>query len=148
MENNCEPNADGTSARVNVPPTYEAERPGLATIFEAEKELMGYLYLAIAIAGEVAATAALKESAEFTKLVPSMIVIVGYATAFFFLALTLRTIPVGIAYAIWAGSGIALITIIGAVRFNEIPDLPAIIGLALIVTGVVVLETMSRMTAH
>ena len=90
---------------------------------------MGYVYLAIAIGAEVVGTLALKASAEFTKLIPSMMVIVGYAIAFFFLALAFRTIPVGIAYAVWGGVGIGLIVIAGAVLFNEIPDLPAIIGL-------------------
>ena len=109
---------------------------------------MGYLYLTIAIVAEVAGTSALKGSAEFTKLVPSIVVVVGYAIAFFFLALTLRTIPVGIAYAIWGGAGIALIVIAGAVLFNEIPDLPAIIGVGLILAGVVIVNTMSLTTAH
>ena len=109
---------------------------------------MGYLYLVIAVVAEVAATSALKGSAEFTKLVPSMVVVMGYATAFFFLALTLRTIPVGIAYAVWGGAGIALIVIAGAVLFNEIPDLPAIVGVGLILAGVVIVNTMSLTTAH
>ena len=101
---------------------------------------MGYLYLAIAIVAEVARTVALKASVEFTRLVPSVIVVVGYAIAFFFLALTFRTIPVGIAYALWGGVGIALIVIAGAVLFNEIPDTPAIIGLGLIVIGAVIVS--------
>jgi small multidrug resistance pump len=94
---------------------------------------MGYLYLAIAIVAEVAGTVALKASSEFTKPVPSVVVVVGYAVAFFVLALTFRTIPVGIAYAVWGGAGIALIVIASAVLFNEI--LPAIVGLGLIVGG-------------
>jgi small multidrug resistance pump len=109
---------------------------------------MGYLYLAVAIVAEVAGTAALKASAEFTKLAPSIVVAVGYAIAFFFLALTFRTIPVGIAYAVWGGAGIALIVIAGAVLFNEIPDLPAIVGVGLILAGVVIVNTMSLTTAH
>jgi small multidrug resistance pump len=109
---------------------------------------MGYLYLAIAIVAEVIGTSALKASAEFTRLVPSIIVVVGYAVAFFFLSLTLRTIPVGIAYAIWAGAGIALIVTVGALWFQEIPDLPAIVGVALIVAGVVIVNTMSHTTVH
>ena len=80
---------------------------------------MGYVYLAIAIGAEVVGTLALKASAEFTKLIPSMMVIVGYAIAFFFLALAFRTIAVGIAYAVWGGVGIGLIVIAGAVLFNE-----------------------------
>jgi small multidrug resistance pump len=109
---------------------------------------MGYLYLAIAIIAEVIGTSALKASAEFTRLVPSIIVVVGYAVAFFFLSLTLRTIPVGIAYAIWAGAGIALIVAVGAVWFQEVPDLPAIVGVTMIVAGVVIVNTMSRTSVH
>ena len=109
---------------------------------------MGYLYLAIAIVAEVVGTLALKASAEFTKLIPSMMVIVGYAIAFFFLALAFRTIPVGIAYAVWGGVGIGLIVIAGAVLFNESPDLPAIIGLGLILVGAVIVNTMSLTTVH
>ena len=109
---------------------------------------MGYLYLVIAVVAEVAGTSALKGSAEFTKLVPSIVVVVGYGIAFFFLALTFRTIPIGIAYAIWGGAGIALIVIAGAVLFDEIPDLPAIVGVGLILAGVVIVNTMSLTTAH
>ena len=109
---------------------------------------MSYVYLAIAIVAEVAGTAALKASEEFTRLFPTVIVVVGYAIAFFFLSLTLRTIPVGIAYAIWAGAGIALIVTAGAVLFRQIPDLPAIIGVTLIVAGVVIVNTMSQTAVH
>jgi small multidrug resistance pump len=109
---------------------------------------MGYLYLAIAIVAEVTGTVALKASVEFTKLVPSIIVVVGYAIAFFFLALTFRTIPVGIAYAVWGGIGIGLIVIASAVLYKEIPDLPAIIGLALIVVGTLIANTTSLTAAH
>ena len=109
---------------------------------------MGYLYLMIAIVAEVTGTAALKASAEFTRLLPSVVVVAGYAIAFFFLALTFRTIPVGIAYAIWGGAGLALIVIVGAVLFNEIPDLPAIVGVGLILAGVVIVNTLSVTTAH
>lgn len=77
---------------------------------------MAYIYLAIAIIAEVAATMALKASAEFTRLLPSLVVVVGYGTAFYFLTLVLRSIPVGITYAIWAGLGIVLVTIQG--RFS------------------------------
>jgi len=77
-----------------------------------------------------------------------MVVIVAYTIAFFFLALTLRTIPVGIAYAVWGGVGMALVVIAGAVLFNEVPDLPAIIGVGLILMGVVIVNTMSATTAY
>jgi small multidrug resistance pump len=97
---------------------------------------------------EVIATSALKSSEEFTRLWPSVIVVVGYAVAFYFLSLVLKTIPVGIAYAIWAGLGIVLIALIGAVVFKQIPDLPAIIGMGLIVAGLVVINVFSNMVAH
>lgn len=109
---------------------------------------MSYVYLAIAIVAEVAGTSALKASEEFTRLVPSVIVVAGYAIAFFFLSLTLRTMPVGIAYAIWAGAGIALIVGVGAVVFRQVPDLPAMVGVGLIVAGVVIVNTMSQTTVH
>ena len=109
---------------------------------------MSYAYLAIAIVAEVIGTSALKASEEFTRLVPSLIVIVGYMVAFFFLSLTLRTMPVGIAYAIWAGAGIALIVVASAVLFQQLPDLPAVIGLTLIVAGVVIVNTMSQTSPH
>ena len=100
------------------------------------------------IVAEVIATSALKSSEEFTRLWPSVIVVVGYAVAFYFLSLVLKTIPVGIAYAIWAGLGIVLIALIGAVVFKQIPDLPAIIGMGLIVAGLVVINVFSNMVAH
>jgi small multidrug resistance pump len=109
---------------------------------------MSYAYLAIAIVAEVIGTSALKASEEFTRLVPSVIVIIGNMVAFFFLSLTLRTMPVGIAYAIWAGAGIALIVVASAVLFQQLPDLPAVIGLTLIVAGVVIVNTMSQTSPH
>jgi small multidrug resistance pump len=81
-------------------------------------------------------------------LVPSIAVVVGHAVALFFLALALRTIPVGIAYAVWGGVGMALMVIAGAVLFNEMPDLPAIIGVGLILAGVVIVNTLSLTTAQ
>ena len=109
---------------------------------------MGYLYLALAIVSEVIATSALKSSEEFTRLWPSVIVVVGYGIAFYFLSLVLKTIPIGIAYAIWAGMGIALILIIGAVFFKQVPDFPAIIGIVLIIAGVVVINVFSKTANH
>jgi small multidrug resistance pump len=110
--------------------------------------MKNFLFLAIAIVFEIIATSALKKSEEFTKLIPSIITIVGYFGAFYFLSFAIRTIPIGIAYAIWSGVGIVLITIIGAVFFKQIPDLPAIIGLALILIGVIVINVFSKTTAH
>ncbi len=109
---------------------------------------MGYWYLAIAIIAEVIATSALKSSEEFTKLVPSLVVIIGYIVAFYFLALVLKTVPIGIAYAIWAGMGIILVAIVGAVTFKQIPDLAALIGMALIIAGVVVMHVFSKTISH
>ena len=109
---------------------------------------MVYIYLALAIIAEVAATSALKASEEFTRLVPSLIVIVGYGVAFYLLTLVLRVIPVGVTYAIWSGLGIVLVTVVGIFLYKQIPDLPAIIGMALIVSGVVVINVFSKTTGH
>ena len=110
--------------------------------------MKNFLFLGIAIIFEIIATSALKKSEEFTKLIPSMITIVGYCGAFYFLSFAVRTIPIGIAYAIWSGVGIVLITIIGAVFFKQIPDLPAIIGLLLILIGVTVINVFSKTRGH
>ena len=107
-----------------------------------------YLFLALAILAEAVATTALKMSEQFTRLLPSAVVVVGYATAFYFLSLSLRTIPVGVAYAVWSAVGIVLITVVGAVMFRQVPDLPAVIGLALIIAGVAVINLFSKMSAH
>ena len=110
--------------------------------------MKNFFFLGIAIIFEIIATSALKKSEEFTRLIPSIITILGYFAAFYFLSFAIRTIPVGFAYAIWSGVGIVLITIIGAIFFKEIPDLPAIIGLALIIIGVVVINVFSKTAAH
>ena len=107
-----------------------------------------YLYLAIAIVGEVIATSALKSSAGFSKLLPSVLVIAGYGTAFYFLSLTLRTMPIGIVYALWSGVGVALISVIGWVVFKQSLDLAAIVGITLIVIGVVILNVFSKVSVH
>ncbi|MEO6563866.1 MAG: multidrug efflux SMR transporter [Nitrosospira sp.] len=107
-----------------------------------------WLFLSVAIISEVVATSALKASNGFTQLWPSLLVIAGYAIAFFFLSLTLRTMPVGIAYAIWSGIGIVLVTLIAWFVFGQSLDTPAIIGLTLIITGVVVLQIFSKSAAH
>ncbi|MBC2717203.1 MAG: multidrug efflux SMR transporter [Desulfobacteraceae bacterium] len=109
---------------------------------------MTYLYLAIAIVAEVAATSALKASVEFTKLLPSLIVVVGYGVAFYFMTLVLRTIPIGITYAVWAGLGIVLVAIVGALLYKQMPDIPALIGMGLIVAGVVVIHVFSKTVSH
>lgn len=109
---------------------------------------MSYIYLALAIIAEVAATSALKASEEFTRLVPSLIVIVGYGVAFYLLTLVLRVIPVGVTYAIWSGLGIVLVTVVGIFLYKQIPDLPAIIGMGLIISGVVVINVFSKTAGH
>ncbi|MCV9929878.1 multidrug efflux SMR transporter [Flavobacterium sp. LS1R49] len=110
--------------------------------------MKNFLFLGIAIIFEIIATSALKKSEQFTQLIPSIITFIGYAGAFYFLSFAIRTIPVGVAYAIWSGVGIVLITIIGALFFKQAPDLPAIIGLALIIIGVVVINVFSKTTSH
>lgn len=109
---------------------------------------MAYLYLAIAILAEVVGTGALKASAEFTKLYPSLLVVAGYCVAFYFMTLVLRTIPIGITYAVWSGVGIVLIAIVGALLYKQIPDIPAIIGMGLIISGVVVIHVFSKTVSH
>jgi small multidrug resistance pump len=109
---------------------------------------MGYVYLAIAILAEVIATTALKAADGFRNPAPSLLVVVGYATAFYFLSLVLKSIPVGIAYAIWSGLGIVLITLIAALVYRQIPDGAAILGMALIIAGVAVISLFSHTAAH
>jgi small multidrug resistance pump len=109
---------------------------------------MAYLYLAIAIVAEVIGTSALKASKEFTNLFPSLIVVVGYGLAFYFMSLALRTIPLGITYAVWSGTGIVLIAIAGVFMYKEIPDLAAIIGMGLIILGVLVIHLFSKTVSH
>ena len=105
---------------------------------------MAYLFLVIAIIAEVAATSALKASAEFTRIIPSLIVVMGYSVAFYCLTFVLKFLPVGITYAVWSGVGIVLVTLVGMILFREIPDWPAIIGMGLIIAGVVVINIYSR----
>nr|WP_091131944.1 SMR family transporter [Microvirga guangxiensis] len=109
---------------------------------------MSYLYLGVAIVAEVVATSALKASEGFSRLGPSLIVLFGYGLAFFFLSLTLRAIPVGIAYAIWSGIGIVLISAVGWIWFKQALDMPAIIGMGLIIAGVVVVNMFSKSVSH
>ena len=109
---------------------------------------MTYLYLAIAIIAEVAATSALKASEEFTQLFPSIIVVVGYGVAFYFMTLVLRVIPIGITYAVWSGLGIILVAIVGFFLYKQTPDIPAIIGMGLIVLGVIVINVFSKTINH
>ena len=107
-----------------------------------------WVYLITAIVSEVIATSALKASTGFTKPLPSVVVVIGYLVSFYFLSLTLKTIPVGIAYAIWAGLGIVLVSIAAAFIYQQKPDLPAMLGMGLIVSGVVVIQLFSQSTGH
>ena len=109
---------------------------------------MTYIYFAAAIISEVVATSALKASEQFTKLIPSLIVIIGYCISFYLVTLVLRTIPVGITYAIWAGVGIVLVALVGAILYKQIPDIPAVIGMGLIVAGVVIINVYSKTFVH
>jgi len=109
---------------------------------------MGYVYLAIAIGSEVIATLALKASNQFSDYFYSTICIVGYLSAFYFLSLVLKTVPVGIAYAIWAGMGIVLVASFSAIIYKQIPDAPAVIGMLLIIAGVIVMNVFSKSTVH
>ena len=109
---------------------------------------MPWLYLTIAIIAEVIGTSFLKTSEGFTKLLPSLAVVLGYGVAFFFLSLTLRTLPVGIAYAIWSGVGVSLVTLVAWITFDQRLDLAGILGIALIICGVIVLNVFSSSSAH
>ena len=109
----------------------------------AEKK-MPYVYLAIAIVTEVAATAALRASDGMTRLWPSVIVVVGYVICFIALALCVRRIPIGVAYGIWSGAGLVMITIAGWYLYKQRVDGPALIGMGMIVAGVVVIQVFSK----
>ncbi len=109
---------------------------------------MPWFYLLMAIVAEVVGTSALKASAGMTKLAPAAIVVAGYGVAFYLLSLTLDQIPVGVAYAIWSGVGIVLISLIGWRFFDQSLDLPAFLGMGLIVAGVAVINLFSKSAAH
>ncbi len=107
-----------------------------------------WLYLGIAIVAEVIATSTMKATQGFSRLGPSLVVAAGYLVAFYFLSLTLRTLPVGVAYAVWSGVGIALVSLIAWLVYGQTLDGPAVAGMALIVAGVVVLNGFSKSVAH
>ncbi|MDH0864524.1 SMR family transporter [Mitsuaria sp. GD03876] len=107
-----------------------------------------YLYLAIAIVCEVFATTCLKYSEGFTRLVPGALTVLGYGAAFYCLSQTLGSIPTGIAYAIWSGVGIVLISVLGLFLFDQKLDLPALVGIGLILAGVLVINLLSKSSAH
>jgi len=109
---------------------------------------MTYALLTVAIIAEVIGTLALKQSDGFSKLQPSLVVIAGYGLAFFLVSIVLRTLPVGITYAIWAGCGTMLVLLISAVIFEQWPDMPALTGIALITAGIIVINLGSQSTAQ
>ncbi|ABI69935.1 DMT family transporter [Shewanella frigidimarina] len=110
--------------------------------------MKSWIFLSVAILTEVVATSALKASDGFSKLTPSIVVIVGYVLSFYFLSLALKGIPVGIAYATWAGLGIVLITAIAWVMYGQKLDLGALVGMTFILVGVVVMNLFSNVTPH
>lgn len=110
--------------------------------------MKNWAFLFLAIVSETIATSTLKSSEGFSRLWPSVITVVGYVVAFYFLSLTLRTIPVGIAYAIWSGVGVVLITLVGWSIFGQKLDAPALIGMGLIVCGVLVMNLFSTAMGH
>ncbi len=107
-----------------------------------------WLALAIAIVAEVVATSTMKSTNEFTRFWPSLVVVLGYGAGFYFMAISLRVLPVGIMYAIWAGMGIVLVSVIAWVVHRQALDMPAIIGIGLIIAGVVVINVFSRTVLH
>ncbi len=110
--------------------------------------MIAYAYLAVAIIAEVIATTALRAAQGFTVLVPSLVSIVGYAVAFYFLSLTLKTMPVGVAYALWSGVGIVIVSLASWLIYRQVLDAPALIGMGLIIAGVVVINLFSKSAVH
>lgn len=107
-----------------------------------------WIYLSAAILSEVIGTSFLKSAEGFTRPAPSLIVFIAYVASFYFLSLALKGLPVGIAYAVWAGTGVALITLVGFAFLGEKLDAPAVIGILLIVSGVVVINVFSNSVGH
>ena len=115
---------------------------------DSGSHVIDWIYLGVAIVAEVIATSALKASDGFSRLLPSVVVVIGYAIAFVFLSLTLKSIPVGVAYAIWSGVGIVLISLVGYFAFGQALDAAALAGMALIVAGELVINLFSRTAGH
>jgi small multidrug resistance pump len=105
-------------------------------------------WLSVAILAEVIATSALKTTEGFTRLIPSLVCIVGYGIAFYGLSQALRTIPTGVAYAIWSGVGMVLVSVVAWIWFKQHLDAPALIGMALILAGVIVVNVFSKTMSH
>ncbi|QUY50809.1 QacE family quaternary ammonium compound efflux SMR transporter [Serratia plymuthica] len=108
----------------------------------------GFIYLTMAIVAEVLATTMLKASEGFTRLWPSLVVVVGYAVAFWGLSMVVKTMPLGIVYAIWSGMGIVLVSIAAVFVYQQKLDLPAVIGMGLIIVGVLVINLLSKAAVH
>jgi small multidrug resistance pump len=109
---------------------------------------MIYIYLVIAIFAEVIATTAMARSDGFTRLMPSLISLIGYGVAFYLLSLVTRTMPIGVVYAIWSGAGIVLVAATGWLLFGEKLDLPAVAGILMIVAGVLIINLLSKSVSH
>ena len=107
-----------------------------------------YVYLVFAVIAETIGTTALQASQQFTRLGPSILVVIGYGLAFYLMALTLRHMPVGIVYAIWSGLGIFFIAVIGWLVFGQKLDLPAVLGLGFIMAGILIIHLFSKTSAH
>ncbi|WP_171234246.1 multidrug efflux SMR transporter [Ruegeria sp. HKCCA6837] len=107
-----------------------------------------YLFLLLAVMAETIGTTALQASQQFTRVWPSVLVILGYGVAFYLLGLTLKSMPVGIVYAIWSGLGIVLIALIGFVVFGQKLDWPAILGLTMILAGILIIHLFSKTAGH
>jgi small multidrug resistance pump len=109
---------------------------------------MPYIFLFLAIISEVIGTTALNASQQFSRLGPSLLTVAGYGLGFYFFSFALKAIPIGVAYAIWGGVGIVLVTLIGFFYFKQRLDLPALAGIALIVIGVLVMQLFSKTISH
>ncbi|WP_299612579.1 SMR family transporter [uncultured Tateyamaria sp.] len=107
-----------------------------------------YIYLIVAVAAETVGTTALQASDQFSRFWPTVVVVIAYGFAFFFLGIALKYIPVGIAYAMWSGLGIILIALIGFAIFGQRLDLPAVLGLGMIIAGIVVIQVFSKTATH
>ncbi|CUH65927.1 MAG: SMR family transporter [Pseudomonadota bacterium] len=107
-----------------------------------------YLILLLAVAAETIGTSALQASQQFSKLLPSVLVVIAYGTSFWLLSLTLKTLPVGVVYALWSGLGIVLIAIIGYLVFGQKLDWPAVLGIAMILAGILVINLFSKTAGH
>ncbi|WP_321828511.1 DMT family transporter [Thalassovita sp.] len=107
-----------------------------------------YLILLLAVAAETIGTSALQASQQFSKLLPSVLVVITYGTSFWLLSLTLKTLPVGVVYALWSGLGIVLIAIIGYLVFGQKLDWPAVLGIAMILAGILVINLFSKTAGH